>query len=434
MKAKINGIFREFIFLLCLLPVWATAATYEVPTSTSKVDGETFCDGKCDSDDTIIITGGQRGSLKLQNFDGNGAYITITNENTNPNSRVVITRDSGYPLNLQNCNYVDLRGNNDTDITYGIKVISNKTPAVSALVLTGDCDYIKLSYLELTCEGATGEAGGGIKVGIGTDDDSMTYDTIEIHNNYIHDTRYSGMYIGSQGDGKPYVANVSIHDNILEDLGAYGITLKRVHTSSGVCSIYNNTIQGSNRASGNSTGLVSSKDGSTKHGIGVQYFTGASYADIYNNYIEKTVGPGLKIGDNNHKVNNNIIVECGTGDEVDWGHGIITYQGTYGSIIEDNIIIQPKRYGIYVLGTTKSVTLSMNKIGDAGLGEWYEKVKGDATESDGDDANIYLNDIVLFNFKAWSNDGDYSNDDFTSSISEKPKKVEGLRIIKESLE
>ena len=134
MKIEIKNTLKLFAFLVCLLPVWTWAADYEVSTSTSIVDGDKFCGGSaCTSADTIIIKAGARGSLKFQDFNGSGSYITITNENTNTDSKVEITGNgangSNKILSLYNCKYVDLRGNNDSDITYGIKVINDGTPS-----------------------------------------------------------------------------------------------------------------------------------------------------------------------------------------------------------------------------------------------------------------------------------------------------------------
>ena len=425
MKAEIKNIFQTILFLFCLLPVWVDAADYTVSTGTSTVDGDTFCGGSpCTSADTIIIDGGARGNLLFKDFDGNGKYITITNEDTNPDAKVIITTGSvgeTYAgLELRDCKYVDLRGNNDADLAYGIKVITDGTPVMSSTVrVRQESDHIKVGYLEV--EGGR-SAGTGIMVLDNTLLTSWIFDTFEIHHNYIHDTGYAGMYLGQNNpwsEDNPYIANFSVHDNLLEDLGAYGITLKGVRADSGVCSIYNNTVK--------RTGLFpDGKEGSAMHGIGVQYFAGSTYANIYNNWIEKTVGPGLKIGDQKHKVYNNLILGCGTGNEEGWGHGIVTYQGIYNTHIYDNIIIQPKRYGIYARSNTQGVTLSRNRIADAGIGEWYEKESGDVTESAGDDANIYHDDVATLNFKTWSDDGNYSNDDFSISILKPPQNLKKL--------
>ena len=428
MKTEIKNIFQTILFLFCLLPVWVDAADYLVSTSTKTVDGDTFCGGSaCTSSDTIIIEGGARGNLRFQDFNGSGSYITITNENTDPDSKVEITNDGtvGFGvLSLTDCKYVDLRGDNDGDLVYGIHVVNDDTPAArsGAIRVYGESDHIKLSYLEVDCTDNSTVSGIGIQVQDGNLTDAWTFNNFEIHHNYIHDTICSAMYLGHNdpwSEDNPYVSNFSVHDNLMEDLGAYGITLKGVHADSGVCSIYNNTIRGS--SGGQSTGLVYTGSDSSKQGIGFSRFAGVTYANIYNNWIEKTVGPGIKMGDQKHNVYNNIIVGCGTGNDTDYGHGIVTNWSTNDGHIYDNIIIQPKRYGIYALGTTQGVTLSKNLIGDAGIGEWHEKKSGDVTESAGDDANIYHADVAKLNFKTWSDDDNYSNDDFSISIVKPPQ-------------
>ena len=78
--------------------------------------------------------------------------------------------------------------------------------------------------------------------------------------------------------------------------------------------------------------------------------------------------------------------------------------------IYDNIIIQAKRYGIYGCWETHDNTHKRNLIGDCGIGE----AGGiGLIEGTGADANIYHANVADFGFKAWSDDGDYSNDDFS---------------------
>ncbi len=86
LKTKLLLAFFISGFFLFGLAEITEAAIYYVPISTTTVDGDTFCDGKCASGDTIIIKGGARGGLLFQDFDGAGSYITITNENKNPDS------------------------------------------------------------------------------------------------------------------------------------------------------------------------------------------------------------------------------------------------------------------------------------------------------------------------------------------------------------
>lgn len=386
---------------------------YYVKPTTSIVDGSSYT-----PDDTIIIRGGVRGNLLLKNFDGEGSYIPIINENGTPKVEISGVGEAAC-LNIKNCKYIDLRGNNDSGIPYGIKVICGNTSQTPGTIwLQGESDHIKLGYLEGTCEGNTSISGIGIFIQDGTLTKACIWDSIEIHHNYIHDTRYAGMYLGQNDPDyydNPYLSNVTVYNNILEDLGAYGITLKGIHADSGVCSIYNNIVRPSNRGAsgGSSTGLVTSIT-ARKFGIGGSRYYGSTYANIYNNWIEKTVGNGIQMGDQNHQIYNNTICGCGSCNEKNYGHGIMTQLGTYGIRIFDNVIIQPKRYGFYnVASTTGGVTLSRNLIGDAGIGEWGESQAGDTIESSGADANVYYDDVANFNFKKWTNDRNYYNDDFS---------------------
>ena len=381
---------------------------YYVNTTTKTVDGSAYT-----SDDTIIIKGGARGYLRFQNFKGDGSYIPIINENGA--SKVEIDGAvASVCMSIHNCKYVDLRGNNDSGIPYGIKVINDATSQASLSVkVHGESDHIKLSYLEVTCEGNPTSGSSGINVSDANLTSAWTFSNFEIHHNYIHDTRYAGMYLGGndpRGNNKPYLGTFSIHDNLLEDLGAYGITYKGINGPNNY--IYDNIIRGS--SGGQSTGIVRTDlKGNSKHGIGTQFIYNNHYIEIYNNRIDKTVGPGLKIGGYGHQVHDNIVCGCGSGNEPDWGHGIKLRRNPDRVVMYDNIIIQPKRYGIYAGGQTSNCTDSRNLIGDAGLGERYDKSNGGMTEGTGANANIYHANVADFGFAKWSNDGDYRNDDFT---------------------
>jgi len=398
-------ILKLLILLFCLLPVWVDAADYTVSTGISVIDGSSYCDGACTSADTIIIDGGARGNLLFKDFDGDGSYITIKNEDTNPDERVVITTtgtgETWAGLELRDCKYVDLRGNNDANLTYGIKVIYVPETTGCTVWIRQECDHIKLGYIEID---------GSLMVHDNTLSKDWIFDTFEIHHNYIHDSGYAGMYLGQNkpwDEDTPYIANFLVHDNLLEDMGCYGITLKGVHSTSGVMKIYNNTVR--------TTGVACSTDpvgaSSYRQGIGTTYYWGDTYAEIYGNRIEYAAGPGITVKKAAHKVYDNLILGCGTYNTDKFKHGITTY-GVDGGEIYDNIIIQPKGYGIYTLGSCANVKLSRNLIGDAGSGEWGELEADAIVESSGADANIYHADVATFNFNTWSDDSDYSNDKF----------------------
>lgn len=391
--------------------------TYYVEKGDEIVDGNTFCDGrKCTSADTIIIRGGARDGLLFHNFDGAGSYITITNENAT--SKVVITgaEPPGWGiLSLLNCKYVDLRGNNDNSIEYGIKVINGASTHSGTIRVYGESDHIKIGYTELAFDGNTSNSGTGIRVQDDNLTNAWTFNNFEIHHNYIHGTRYAGMYLGhnisASPTGNPYLANFSVHDNLLVDMGSYGITFRGVKGANNY--IYNNIVR--------TTGVVQTAlDDSAKYGIGIQMFESGYMAEIYDNRVEHTVGPGIKICGVGHLVHHNEILGCGTGNKVNWGHGIVVDSwggGSHDDELYDNIILQAYGYGIKELGDCTNIFYKRNLIGDCGLGE----ADGDGlVEGTGADANIYHANVADFGFRRWSDDGDYSNDDFTIS-EETPK-------------
>jgi hypothetical protein len=419
MIITIKNTLKLIAFLFSLLPIWTWAATYNVSTSTSTVDGDIFCGGApCTSSDTIIIEGGPRGDLFFRDFDGSGSYITIQNAAID---RVVITHDgaAGWGiLSFYNCKYVDFRGDNNAGFTYGIKVVNDGTPStpVKNIWVYGKSDHIKLGYIESEhTMGATGNASVGIGVGDASLTNSWTFDTFEIHHNYIHDTRYAGMYLGHNAahdlngcaGGCPYTSGFSIHDNILEDLGSYGITYKSVNGPNNY--IYNNTVKVTGRNEG-VTGHVA------KQGIGLQYFYNSNYAEVYNNWIEKTQGAGIKAGEAPHLIHDNTILGCGTGNSSFWGHGIAIFESDHmpnrsEQIVKiyKNTIVESIRYGIRSLNATGYHY--KNIIAESGIGEAFSY--GTLTEGTGTDANIYEADADDVGFKVWIDDGDYSNDDFS---------------------
>ena len=373
-----------------------------IPLTTTSVDGSGYT-----SDDTIIVRGGVRTSgLRFQNFDGNGDFINIVNENI-PNI-VDLSGVSGRGcLSLDTCKYINLAGTGNSE-TYGIKITNDDTAQAAGTVwVYGESRDIKVSNLDISCIGNTSISGIGVQIQDINLTPAWTFSDFEIYNNYIHDTRYSGMYLGhNESDNGPYVGGFSIHDNLLEDLGSYGMTYKGVNEPNNY--IFNNIIK--------QTGIVRTElTGSSKSGIGIQMFQPGCIAEVYNNWIEKTVGPGIKVGGGNgNKIYDNKILGCGTGNEEDWGHGIELHRlESVNNEVYDNIIIQPTRYGICARYNSQNNYCDRNLIGDAGLGESYVFDGGELIEGTGADANIYHADVADFGFCAWTDDGDYSNDDFS---------------------
>lgn len=422
-------------------PAAAEATEYRVGLGQATVDGSSFCSGSpCTALDEIIIEGGARGRLTLQNFAGAGSYITIKNDSSGIRPTLTGSTNQAATLLVTNCKYIDLRGDGDPgNHTYGIHVINLHSSG--ALKVMGESDHIKLSYLEIEQSG-TELSQSGITVNDSNLTSAWTYDTFEIHHNYIHNVSYAGMYLGHNkpgADDNPYLANFSIHDNILEDLGSYGFTYKGIRAGSVDNFIFNNTVRSSNRAAGSSTGLVMDESQCTgdnapyfgcsgagegdvsafKMGFGVSWLYGTAAVDIHDNWVEKTKGPGIKVVQSHVDVHANFLLGCGIQSSSRWGHGIYLQEwnsaetGSPTIQLYDNIIVEPVGYGISDNGgNTPTALLQRNIIVEAGLGE-FENSGGSVTEGIDNNANVFDTDADNICFTSWSDDGDYSNDDFT---------------------
>ena len=411
MKKLLLALFISF----CLITS-AFGGTYTVTTGTTTVDGDTFCGGVCDSSDIIEIASGTRGNIIFQDFDGNGSYITIRNVST---GKVTINTGGGYgAIELKNCSYIDLRGDNYAGATYGIllDVVNEHGVYIRMGAANANADHIKVSYLEYDGTGTGTQTGWNafmLQDKLNGDQYDI-WDTIEIHHNYIHDTGYAGVYGGHSDFTEPRVRNVSIHHNIFEDIGSYAATIKG--SDSGVSYFYENQIYASNRASGKSTGQKFDAGFNAftpkNHGLQCIHFTGGSYCEFYNNWIEKTEGNCIKIGDSRHQIYNNVMLGCGVDNEPYWGHAMSFYNGTNYNDVYDNIVLEPVRYAFYSRNmATGGATLSRNKVGEVGIGHFYN---GDFDESSPPNDDIVESDIDSFSFPTWSDDDNYSNDDFGS--------------------
>jgi hypothetical protein len=440
---------KKLFYILCFLLVasqgWASdcgdadATTWCIESTDTTVDGDTFCgdpSGVCDSGDTLYIEGGARGDLELRDFDGGGSYITIINKDT---TRVVMTENGDVAigvLRIDDCQYIEVRGDGlsshawssgcKTDSCYGIKLTVSGNPDSGMIRVVGESDYIKLMYIEIDMSGKSG--GNGAESAIQVQDGDLTassaFSNFEIAYNYSHHVYYTNMYLGhnqphaSQGDD-PYVVDFLVHDNLMEDSGAYGMNLKGVEDGSTGTKIYNNIIR--------NTGLIYVGEDYIKLGIGISYFYGTAYAEVYDNWVENTVGPGLYIREADHLIYNNTLIECGTGNNGTYDGGI--FVSNYDTMpshpdrevkIYDNIILKPDAYGVY--GTSNGdAMLERNLILEAGSGEWSGASLSEGTDTSCNETwgtrsgcpNVVNSDADDICFEEWSDDSDYSNDDFT---------------------
>jgi len=452
------------LILLVAVPCWgfdinttncddSDATTFCIQTSELIVDGGANASGKgrcndsyttyyganftvCDSGDTLYIEGSvsARGQLQLLNFDGAGEYITVTNDPTAEAPRAYLSAGGAGALYIKDCKYLNVTGNANSAYTYGIYIV-NTTATTGVKVLTKS-DHIKLGYLEITQSDPNSGSRNGIAVTDVNTTESWVYDTFEIHHNYIHDVSYTGMYLGHNkphlgvdddcaGDDCPYTKDFSIHDNLFEDIGSYALNLKGVEAGSTANYIYDNIIRPSDRTSGGgySTGLVYDADPRVAGtylvwaGIRPKHLYAGAQVQVYGNWVEKTRGIGIEIMSENVLVYDNTVLNCGDNE---WfytqaGIGIeknnLDGEAAQTPQIYDNIIVESVGYGIIGLDNVDSLGyLQRNIITESTVGERWG---GGLTEGTGANANVYQADTDSICFTTWSDDSDYSNDDFT---------------------
>ena len=415
----------RIILLILIAGSVVKGAEYIVSTSTSTVDGDNFCGGSaCTSADTIIIEGGNRGGIAFRDFDGQGSYITITND---PANRVNIKADTSVgnsSFDIQNCKYIDIRGDNGNNFSwsrgstnpnsYGIIIRDPDGTGWNKLMrIWRRSDHIKIGYIEFNQDGqmAPGQTCEQCGNGIQINDSSIPgwiYDTFEIHHNYFRDILYAAGYLGCNmphTTNCTYVKDFSIHDNLLIDMGGYGFTFKGIAAGSVENYMYNNIIIPSDRSSNGSfsTGLV--------YPDNINQVYDLVWHGLHVKHIEKPRASGLIIMSQNIWAYDNIIVDSGHTDKSRTQNGIWIESNNMGGIalgiaqVYDNIVIKSVGYGIRGgIGH-----LERNIITDCSHGERYGT---DLTEGTGNNANIYESDTDNICFQGWSDDGDYSNDDF----------------------
>jgi hypothetical protein len=192
-------------------------------------------------------------------------------------------------------------------------------------------------------------------------------DGLEVHHTYIHDVAGEGMYIGWTSDEHPDVANVSIHDNVIEEAGWDGIQLNR---SRGENRIYRNVVDG---YAGMSFTAQNGGFGAQNEGITV----GAAKADIYGNFVRASneySGSALFYSIYEpSRVYNNVFVHGGFGSTQREPMLYIRQIGsgrlapTPGATLDivNNTLVQPDTNGIELLGgVTRPVSIINNVIAE----------------------------------------------------------------------
>lgn len=334
------------------------------------------------SGNTICIKGGVYERIWFEGFHGTrNNPITIINCGGKVIFRHEKNAHGGF--NFINCTFIRLTGSGEPSIPYGFKV--ENTLRGSGVSFNTFSNNVEIDHVEIA---NTNFAGLVIKTDPTCDDpktwrDNFRMENVSVHDNYIHDTRGEGVYIGFTtnikcGSNTIYghdIKNLKVYNNIVERTGWDGI---QIANSTEGCEIYNNKVR--NYATRNA--------GSHKHGLLMGGYTSGR---VYNNTIENGAGPGITtFGFGDVYVYNNVIV--GAGD-----FGIFcddrSTQPNKGFFFINNTIINSGENGVRMYSNqSKGNVFYNNLVVNPGAFDEYERLT--SWWGKGVDAYIYINRVA----------------------------------------
>lgn len=348
--------------------------------------------------DTVCLMAGERESLSLRNFAGTAEKPIVF---INYGGQVIINTSGSNALALENSRYVRLTGSGES-MPYGIRTdgelrLGHKSSHV-------EIDHIETRNLQVAADATCADGSphdyrgwdynddGLIDALDAVNRDNFSIENIRIHNNYVHDSPFEGMYIGPAGfdTGQtldcpnsvtgtevvypPVLRGVDIYDNLVERSGWEGIEVKSALVG---CRIHHNRVLN-----------YTVKDVEWDNG-GIALAHGST-CDIFNNFIKAGKGTGIELtGHGGNRVYNNVIIEAGrdriysedgagikvsnTGDPENsvyiWNNTIvnplmsgIVYQYQKGSDnrIQNNLIVNPGSGTFIDLHSRKNLIVSHN--------------------------------------------------------------------------
>ena len=342
--------------------------TKVIDLSVRNIDGSNVKFRDIQPGDTVCIQAGQREILRLANIHGDSLnYITFKN----CGGTVDIANDNlGYGISIYNCSYVRLSGSGDSTHRYGIRILKTQSTATHGLSIGNFSTDIEVDHLEICNTGFAGIMAQTYPTCDGSGNrGNFVQKNTSIHDNYIHNTRGEGMYIGhSSYNGivkvceedsvtlyPPDLHGLYIYNNILDSCGYDGI---QACCATKNCSIYNNIVTN-----------YGTRNEPAQH-TGIQIGAGTTGL-CYNNIIMNGSGTGIMVfglGDN--YVFNNLICNAGKSyfpeDLTKKVYGIFcddraTIQGKSFNFI-NNTIIKPKTDGIRIYSTESSNNLIYNNL------------------------------------------------------------------------
>jgi hypothetical protein len=325
--------------------------------------------------DTVFINAGHRNHLQIRNIAGTAENPVII---INKGGVVTINTMEYYGISMHNCKYFRITGSGDKDNFYGIQikgVAAGAGMGIGTLSSDYEIDHISIE----NCKSGGIYAKSDPDCSFTSTRDKFTQRNTLIHDCYIANVAYEGMYIGNTTysgqnitcNGKDTVLipsllkGVRVYNNIIKYSGWDGI---QVSSAPEDCQIFNNRVLYDSEAEYNyqMSGII---------------LGGGSSCDCYNNYIAHGKGDGIEShGIGGNRIFNNIIVDPGRSylplDQTKLKHGIFVSDASTMAdssfYIMFNTIINPKSDGIRFQSVkSKKNIIASNLIVNPGTYDFY---------------------------------------------------------------
>src|SRR3989344_107878 len=300
---------------------------------------------------TVCLTAGNRGGLKLINFKGTAtAPITFINHG----GKVVMnvgSSNGGIGISVFGSQYIHLTGTGDPTVKYGIEIYNGGNSAVDTNHSgtngrTDGTEYVEFDHIY------GHDVGAGFRAAKNNDllDTGIVWTGHQfyIHDNYIKTTSGEAMYIGtSDTHGLFPIHDVQIYNNLIEDAGYDGIQTRQAHTK---VLVHHNTIIG--------TGRDPRKNVTIDNSAGFNIAKGTDTGDWYDNLIIGARTAFFIKDSSTVRVFNNVIIDSGHTTPYTGPEGAVQISNARNVSFLFNTIVNKSvtaAYGITINGSTGTV-------------------------------------------------------------------------------
>lgn len=282
------------------MPSTDAKVAYVIKASESVIDFEGM---DIEPGSIVKLEAGTRGQLLIKNLKGSAsAPITIMNEG----AQTVIQSSGPYGLKTQGCEFFRITGAQNSGNEKGIVVDGGQIGMTFDLL----SNEFEVDNIEVKNSGFAGiMAKTDPNCDLGSEYASFIMQNLKFHDNYVHDVKGEGFYIGNSfffegrdldcGKIKPHeIHNVEVFNNKVVNSGCEGIQAGCVTQG---LKIHHNLVE--------NFGISPFADAQDN---GVQIGEGSS-GDMYMNKVINGPGNGIIVlGQGNTRVFNNLVVNPGT--------------------------------------------------------------------------------------------------------------------------